>query len=331
MKGDVRFVSCLGPAMARYQELKQSVGLSFDAACRVLLHLDRFLTANAAALEEFDTHSFSAWCRTIEHMGSGTRRAWMRIIYLFCLYRRKTEPGCFLPDPTQFPPSSPKPCPYIFEEHEILRVLDAARALKPHPMSPLRREVYRLALVLLYTAGLRRGELIKLALGDYSPTEQTLLIRESKFNKSRLIPLSSDGIRELDAYLAARRARHLPMDAASPLLVQGHREGYSGGGIYGGLQSLFKVAGIRTKTGGTPRVHDLRHTFAVHALLRWYREGADLGAKLPFLSAYLGHVSPVSTEYYLPFVTSLAGAASEKFAEHCKPLLESFVGLGGSA
>jgi len=72
------------------------------------------------------------------------------------------------------------------------------------------------------------------------------------------------------------------------------------------------------------------HTFAVHALLRWYREGADLGAKLPFLSAYMGHVSPVSTEYYLPFVASLAGAASEKFAEHCKPLLESFEGLGGS-
>jgi integrase len=120
------------------------------------------------------------------------------------------------------------------------------------------------------------------------------------------------------------------MDAASPLLVQGQKGGYSGGGIYQGLRDLFQAAGIRTATGGTPRVHDLRHTFAVHALLRWYREGADLGAKLPFLSAYMGHVSPVSTEYYLPFVPALAGAASEKFAEYCKPLLDFFQEPGGT-
>jgi integrase len=330
MNGEVRFVSCLGPVLAQYVELKQSVGLTFDAACRVLLHLDRFLSGNARGPEDFDVHCFEAWGRTIEHMGTGTRRAWMQIIYLFCLYRRRTEPGCFLPDPAQFPPYSPHPRPYIFDEQEILRLLDAARELKPHPMSPLRGDVYRLALVLLYTAGLRRGELLRLTLGDYSPTENTLLIRESKFYKSRLIPLSADATRELDAYLTARRARHLPVDAASPLLVQGRRDGYSGGGIYGGLRRLFKAAGIHTETGGTPRVHDLRHTFAVHALLRWYREGADLGARLPFLSAYMGHVSPVSTEYYLPFVASLAGAASEKFAEHCRPLLESFEGRGGA-
>ncbi|BDU71517.1 tyrosine-type recombinase/integrase [Mesoterricola silvestris] len=330
MTGAIGFISCLGPILAQYVELKQSVGLNFDAAGRVLLHLDRFLSEKANGPEDFDANRFGAWCRTFEHVGTGTRRARMRIIYLFCLYRRRTEPGCFLPDPALFPPYSRHPRPYIFDEHEIPRLLDATQELKPHPMSPLRREVYRLALVLLYTSGLRRGELLRLTLGDYLPTEQTLMIRESKFYKSRMIPLSVDGSRELDAYLTARRNRHLPMDAASPLLVQGRRDGYSGGGIYDGLRGLFKAAGIHTETGGTPRVHDLRHTFAVHALLRWYREGADLGAKLPFLSAYMGHVSPVSTEYYLPFVASLAGAASEKFAEHCKPLLESFEGLGGS-
>ena len=330
MNREVKFVSCLGPVMARYLELKVSVGLQFDSACRVLEHLDRFLSANAQTPEEFDVHSFGAWCRTLEHMCSNTRRAWMQIIYHCCLYRRRTEPGCFLPDPAQFPPRSPCLRPYIFEEQEILRLLDAAQELEPHPMGPLRREGYRLALVLLYTTGLRRGELLRLTVGDYSPTEHTLLVRESKFYKSRLIPLSLDGIRELDVYLAARRTRHLPIDAASPLLVQGQKGGYSGGGIYQGLRDLFQAAGIRTATGGTPRVHDLRHTFAVHALLRWYREGADLGAKLPFLSAYMGHVSPVSTEYYLPFVPALAGAASEKFAEHCKPLLDSFQEPGGT-
>ena len=330
MSSEIRFASCLGPALAQYLELKVSVGLRFDTACRVLLHLDRFLVANAKAAEGFDTGCFVAWGRTFEHMCSGTRRSWMQIIYRFCLYRRRTVPGCFLPDPAQFPPRSPYLRPYIFAEEEILRLLDIAGKLEPHVMSPLRREVYRLALVLLYTTGLRRGELLRLTLGDHSPTEQTLLVRESKFYKSRMIPLSPDGVRELQVYLAARRALHLPMDAASPLLVQGQRTGYSAGGIYQGLRDLFVAGGVRTTTGATPRVHDLRHTFAVHALLRWYREGADLGAKLPFLSAYMGHVSPASTEYYLPFVAALAGAASEKFAEHCKPLLDSFQKLGGT-
>ena len=255
----------------------------------------------------------------------------MRIVHYFCLFRRRTEPGCFLPDPAEFPFPSPYLRPYIFAEDEILRLLDAARKLKPHPMSPLRREVFCLALVLLYTTGLRRGELLRLTLGDHSPTEQTLLIRESKFYKSRLLPLSPDGTRELNAYLEARRAHHFPMEATSPMLIQGLKAGYSPSGIHQGLRILFVAAGIRTETGSTPRGHDLRHTFAVHALLRWYREGADLGAKLPFLSAYMGHVSPASTEYYLPFVASLAEAASEKFAEHCKPLLDSLQGLGGAS
>lgn len=328
MNSGTGFISCLGPALTDYVELKVAMGLKFDAARGVLLHLDRFLAVHAKVPEAFDPGCYMAWCRTLEDMRPSTRRSWMWIIHGFCRYRRRAEPGCFQPDPAQFPPRSPRYRPYIFAEAEVLLLLDAAAQLKPHPMGPLRREVYRLALVLLYTTGLRRGELLRLALGDYSPTEQTLLVRESKFYKSRLIPLSIDGSREVDAYLAARRARHLPMDAISPLLIQGHRGGYSGGGIHQGLRDLFVAAGIRNDAGGPPRVHDLRHTFAVHALMRWYREGADLSAKLPFLSAYMGHVSPVSTEYYLPFVAPLAAAASERFAEHCKPLLESLAEQG---
>jgi integrase len=87
------------------------------------------------------------------------------------------------------------------------------------------------------------------------------------------------------------------------------------------MRQLFTLANIRTPEGRLPRTHDLRHAFAVNALLRWYRAGIDVQAKLPRLATYMGHVSNASTEYYLPFIEDLAAAASERFAAHCGALV----------
>ena len=195
MNRNDQFVSCLGPTMEQFVELKVSVGLKFESERWVLLHFDRFLSGKAKGAEEFDAECFTAWCQTLDHLHSGTRRRRMQIVHSFCLYRRRTDPSCFLPDSAQFPLPSPGFRPYIFTETEILLLLDAAGNLGPSSNSPLRREVYRLGLTLLYTTGLRRGELLRLTLGDYSPTEQTLLVRESKCHRSRRV--ASAGVREM--------------------------------------------------------------------------------------------------------------------------------------
>jgi integrase len=119
----------------------------------------------------------------------------------------------------------------------------------------------RLAVVLLYTAGLRRGELLRLTLADADPHHGVLRIRESKFHKSRLIPLSSDASRELRAYLRQRRKSPVSRSADSPLLCngKGSGRGYTGEGLRGGLSALFKYANVRGADGRTPRVHDFRH------------------------------------------------------------------------
>jgi integrase len=138
-----------------------------------------------------------------------------------------------------------------------------------------------------------------LVLSDYNPVEQTLLVRASKFHKSRLVALSVDAATEMAKYLRARRRLPHPPDA--PLLtadVAGRRP-YAGPAIMRALQGLMRNAGIRTASGRAPRIHDVRHTYAVHALLRWYHQGADVQAKLPALAAAMGHVSIVSTAYYL--------------------------------
>ena len=146
------------------------------------------------------------------------------------------------------------------------------------------------------------------------------MIRESKFHKSRLIPVSTDATREIDGLLTLRRQQRFPVGADSPLLWHRHR-GYSGGGLGCAVRTLFRQAGIRTATGQLPRPHDFRHGFAVTVLLRWYRAGQDVQAKLPFLAHYMGHVSIVSTAYYLHFVEPLAAAASTRFADACGALI----------
>jgi integrase len=173
-----------------------------------------------------------------------------------------------------------------------------------------------LGIVLLYTAGLRRGELLRLRVADYDPKAQTLLVRQSKFHKSRLLPLSADAAEETERYLAARRAHCAATADEAPLFWNGSVEvrTYTGTGFSRVFRYLLLVAGIRKPDGQLPRVHDARHSFAVNVLLRWYRNGTDVQAALPLLATYMGHVSIASTQYYLRFLEPLAGAASERFA-----------------
>ena len=171
----------------------------------------------------------------------------------------------------------------------MAQLLSLARTLTRTGNSPLCPENVRLAILLLYTTGLRRGELTRLTVGDYNRQERLLVIRASKFHKSRLLPLSVDAAREIDHLLEIRRQQRFPVGADSPLLWHRSRS-YSGTGMGETMRMLFCKAGIRTVTGGLPRTHDFRHGFAHAVLLRWYRAGVDVQTKLPSLATYMGHV-----------------------------------------
>lgn len=315
--------SPLAPTIARYVAVKRALGRRFDKVDHCLTHLDHFLASRGAP--DLTTEAFAAWCTTLTHLAASGRRQQMRIVYLFSLFRRRSEPDCFLPDPSQFPPPQPRPRPHIFTENEITRLLEAGADLPRNAPSPLHRQVARLGVVLLYTTGLRRGELVKLSLGDYDGVERVLLVRETKFYKSRLVPLSADAVREMDCYMQDRRDARFPCGADSPLLLNGHGglTGYTGAGLGRLMRKLFRRANVRTAKGRSPRVHDLRFSFAVHALLRWYQAGVDVQARLPALTIYMGHGSIVSTQYYLTFVDALARAAGERFEQHASRFLAS--------
>lgn len=319
------FSSRLAPLFSRYVDLKRALGRRFDLPSRTLQALDRFLHDHSAKYPDLNAAAFKAWCHTHEHVASGVRRVRMLDVSSFCLYRRRTEPQCFVPDPSSFPAYHQRIKPYIFSETEVAKLLRAASGLQRYPASPLRPEMIRLAIALLFTTGIRRGELLGLTLGDYNRRELTLHIRETKFYKSRLLPINGSITEEIEKCLRARAQRRLPASPDTALIWNAAWGGgaYSATALRHALQPLLQKCGIVTAKGKLPRIHDFRHSFAVNTLMRWYRAGVDVEVKLPLLATYLGHGSVVSTHYYLHFIEPLRTAASERFASHYGELVSS--------
>lgn len=300
-------------SIADYLERQRALGRAYIGEEHILRSLRDFICT--ADKRDVDIASFERWCASHASLTGNVRRNRQRVVRNWCLYRQRTEPLCFVPDPNRFPKPNPHKAPVIIAPVAVSRMLTAARSVKPTPDSALRPDVLRLATVLLYTAGLRRGELLRLQLGDVNAQDAVLRVRESKFHKSRWVPLSEEAAAELREYLSRRQQRWGVSATTQPLLCHGTRSchGYTGTGLSTGLQELIEAANVRGWDGRRPRVHDFRHSFAVQCLLRWYREGADVQSNLPKLAMYMGHVSIVSTAYYLRWIPELAQAASDRF------------------
>jgi integrase/recombinase XerD len=310
-------------AITAFLAHQRALGRGYEHVAYVLDRLRQFI--HDADATDLDQPLFNRWCEAHRHFAANTRRSWQLIICQFCRYRQRTAPRCFVPDPLTFARRVPYRRPVLVTPAQVSRLLASATALSSPPGSPLRAAGLRLAIVLLYTAGLRRREVTRLTLEDADERTGVLRIRDSKFHKSREVPLSPSAQRELRAYLGRRRAVGGDQRSASPLLCNRHNgtwRSYTGAGLAQAMRGLFRRAAGRDAEGRLPCVHDLRHSFAVEALLRLYRRKVDVQAHRPQLSLYMGHVSIVSTAYYLHFIPTLATLASRRFARHAAHLLE---------
>ena len=204
--------------------------------------------------------------------------------------------------------------PYIYAEHEVRRLLEIARDL-PSPRSPLRPLTLYTMLVLAYCAGLRIGEIVRLSLGDIDFRDETIDIRDTKFFKSRRLPLAPSVISALRQYLAARQQAGAPTEPTSGLFWHPQPSGrYSRVMAHTLLVRVLRRAGLKPTKGYTgPRIHDLRHAFVVNRMLAWYREGINPQSRLPYLATYLGHKNINSTLVYLTITQELLDQASERF------------------
>jgi site-specific recombinase XerD len=317
---DQGWQSFLARPIRAYLALQRSLGRSYRREEWILRGLDFFLIHQAPRGRIFTAARFAAWAASLSRLSSTGVRSRLLCVHKFCLHLARERTGGFVPDRRLFPkPLGPK-VPCLLSPAQMAQILAGTRTINPNRKHPLRPQSMRLALVLLYCCGLRRGELLRLCLADLDTDQMVLRVNQTKFHKSRLVPLSPSVAQELRAYLRLRQQKGLPMEPTAPLLWNG-RTGRTGSAlsqtaITANWLRICHCAQIFDPRGRPPRLHDLRHSFAVEALRRGYRAGRDAQATLPRLARYLGHASPLFTHYYLKFTEPVRHAAADRFRQH---------------
>jgi site-specific recombinase XerD len=214
-----------------------------------------------------------------------------------------------------------KRIPYLFDLNDTKRLLELVNTLPDRSRAPHRAQTYETIFALLYGLGLRVGEAVRLKLGDVDFHRDTLLIRETKFSKNRLVPLGPRLAARLRRYVEERHGG--APEADRPLFSFTKRGCICPETISQTFHALVPRLGLVLPPGvSSPRLHDLRHAFAVGTLLRWYREGIDPNRRLIHLSTFLGHVDPNSTAVYLTVTDELLREADRRF--------RAFAPTGGS-
>jgi integrase len=231
----------------------------------------------------------------------------------FARHLQAFDPATEVPPAHLLPWPKCRATPYLYSDADIAALMSAARSLTP----ALRAATYETLIGLLSVTGMRVGEGLRLDRDDVDWDEGMLTIWDSKFGKSREVPLHSDALDALRAY-AQRRDELCPHPSTASFLV-------SPGGarlVYVTVQKTFSRlvddAGLGPRSSGRrPRLHDMRHALACTVLLGWYRDGVDVEAHLPLLSTFLGHGNPSSTYWYFTAVPELLALAAER-RDHCR-------------
>lgn len=208
--------------------------------------------------------------------------------------------------------------PFLFDLPTATRLLAVARALPDRAKGRWRGVTYETIFALLYGLGLRVGEVARLRVGDFDPHRDTLFIRETKFGKSRLVPMGPKLANRLRCYI---EERGLGAGSSDPPMFSFTSRGcVHEGTISQTFHHLIPSLGLDVGPGvSPPRVHDLRHSFAVGTLTRWYRQGIDTNRRLLHLSTFLGHVSPTTTATYLTITEELLRQANLRFRAFAMP------------
>lgn len=238
------------------------------------------------------------------------------VIRPFAKHRARIEPGTYVPDADTFGRSRRRLAPHLYTDREIVDLLAAASQLSPK--GRLRPATYRALFGLIAATGMRVSEALRLACADVDLEAGKLTVRQTKFAKSRLVPLHPTTVRALRQYLALRQ-RHVPTVKDGPFLVSAKGTALAKRTVHWVFDRLRKQLGWTARGGhAAPRIHDLRHTFICRRVQLWHEHGTDIDNAMVALSTYVGHAKVSDTYWYLtaaPDLMSVAGRRFEQFVE----------------
>lgn len=305
------FRSSLAHRLQAFLEIRRSLGRKGDHDRKILTYLDRFLMGELKPGQTITPEIVERWIKNLEHLSVGTRINRISLLRQFCVYLSQFDPRTCLVH-RSFLPCRTRPAPYIYSRQEVRSIIAAARQIGPD--DSLRPAVVSTLIGLLVATGLRIGEALKLTLADIDLRRQVLTIRETKFNKSRYVPLSPSTVHHLSVFLRQRREAGFSSASATPVFVNPKGRACAHSLISTIFLEIVRSIGLRGPKGERgPRLHDFRHTFAVNRLALWYQQKVNLAAKLPLLATYLGHTTLTCTQVYLQATAELLEKTGKRF------------------
>lgn len=295
-----------------YLELRRSLGYQLRGDGRTLAGFAARLDREGQAT--ITTSVALAWATESRDASPAQWRRRLSVVRGFARYLAALDPACEIPSPDLLTAARHRPPPYIYSAEEITALIHAAGTIG----APLPSATMRALISLIAATGLRVGEALALDRDDTGPDGGMLTVT-GKNGQVRLVPVHPTTVSMLARY-ARRRDQVCPQPASAAFFITSTGQRARQRGVQETFARLLALAGIQTPSGRRrPRIHDLRHTFAVTTLTSWYRDGADVQARLPVLSAYLGHSSPEATYWYLqatPELLALAAARLEPPGRH---------------
>ena len=309
------FQSGLADSMERFLAYKRALGRRFDVEEKTLQLFDRYLTAQnvrsateitSALVDDFLASRSFRRARSFNHLLCTIRR----------LFNWLVDQGSLTRSPVQVRPrrETAQRIPFIFDVQAARKLLEATRSFRNNPRAPMRAQTYYAMFAILYGLGLRVGEVCRLSIRDVDLERRLLVIRETKFYKSRLVPFGPRMEAMLRDYIDAKTRRLGPIPASMPVFSFTRRGQITPNTVSQTFHTLVLEIGYPISPGQSrPRLHDLRHSFAVGTLLRWYRNGIDPGTGLLKLATFLGHVDATSTAVYLKITPDLLREANRRF------------------
>ncbi len=299
-------MSDLDRHVQEYLALRRALGFKLVGEGQLLAEFVKF--ADTVGERTITTQTALEWARLPRSASPNYLSRRLRAVRGFARYLHALDGACEVPPAELLPASKYRPTPYLYRGREILALIAAARGLRP----PLRAATFQTLIGLLACTGLRIGEAIHLDREDFDPAHGVLTVRDSKFGKSREVLLHESTVHALADY-AEVRDRLCPHAKERSFFITTRGSRLAHPTIYQPFRALLEQTGVRHPSPSRrPRIHDLRHSFAVKTLLGWYRDGGDVAARMPLLSTYLGHVDPVATYWYLSAAPELLALAAER-------------------
>lgn len=300
-----------------YIEYRQALGEKFQTNSRYL----KAFSKAVGGQRDIQTISSTEVSHFLYGTGPVTSAWFIKNTALAGFYQYAVSRG-FLdhsPMPLDIPKRPPAFIPYIYTRAELKLLFKSALTYQKN-RSYIQPCMVRMLLIILYSTGLRLSEALSLPLENIDLSELTIKVEETKFYKSRLVPFGSQLAKEIETYVRWRKKQKFPQDPTAPFFYGRDNKPLNSYTIEDIFVRIREKAGIHRIDNARyqPRLHDLRHTFAVHRLMSWYQENADVGQLLPVLSVYMGHTYLAATSAYLTMTKELLKEAGRRFENYAR-------------